>query len=382
MILPQYSTDPATQHRFEQEVLLARKVTHPNLCPIYDIFHYEEPAPPFSFLTMRFLSGETLATRLARVGTLPLEEAKSVFKQMTAGIGAIHAAGVIHRDIKPNNVMLDGEGPGLGVCITDFGLARLHESETTRFTSGALAGTFGYMAPGLLLGQPPSQATDIFAFGVVFTSLYRREAASCRWHPFSHRKCTIEVRRPPRLRLSRHGISLRRPEAPCPSHSSRPQHIFDSKTSHSVFIPPVPTFWTRRRFAVTAAATTCAVIGGVRWKWDTIEDLLHPLPLKRFVAILNWPPTTDSHLKPMLSGVIDAIGSELARAEAVDRNLFVISRNVNPETKTPTQLNDIRDSLGANLVLATSGSTQSDKCNVFLRLLDPSSNRTLTRDTY
>ena len=382
MILPQYSADPATQHRFEQEVLLARKVIHQNLCPIYDIFRCEEPAPPFSFLTMRLLSGETLAARLTRSGALPPEEANAVFKQMTAGLGAIHDAGVIHRDIKPNNVMLDGEGPGVMVCITDFGLARLHESETTRLTQGTLAGTFGYMAPEMLLGQPPSQATDIFAFGVVLHEVFTGEKPQIASGSFS---AVVSPRlkspgvAPDSANLVTEFLS-HDPKRRCDAFEQARQ-IFDSKTSHRVFIPPVPTFWTRRSFAVTAAATTCAVIGGIRWKWDAIEDLLHPLPLKRFVALLNWPPTADAHIKPMLAGVIDAIESELARAEAVDRNLFVISRNVNPETKTPAQLNDIRDSLGANLVLATSGSTQSGKFNVFLRLLDPSSTRTL-RETH
>jgi eukaryotic-like serine/threonine-protein kinase len=382
MILPQYSTDPSTQHRFEQEVLLARKVTHPNLCPIYDIFHCKEPAPPFSFLTMRLLTGETLAARLARSGALPPEEAKAVFKQMTAGLGAIHAAGVIHRDIKPNNVMLDGEGPNLSVCITDFGLARLHQSETTRFTGGTLAGTFGYMAPESLLGQPPTQATDIFAFGVVLHEVFtgeRPQITSGSLLPtVSPRLKSASI--PPEFTYFVTEFLSDDPKRRVLAFEQA-QNLFDSKTSHRVFIPPVPTFWTRRRFAVTAAATTCAVIGGVRWKWDAIENMLHPLPLKRFVALLNWPPTADSYIKPMLSGVIDAIGSELARAEAFDRNLFVISRDVNPETKTPAQLNDIRDSLGANLVLATSGSAQSDKFNVFLRVLDPSSTRTL-RETH
>ena len=104
--------DAGSSRRFEQEVSLARKVSHPNLCPIYDIARSDDPPPPFLFLTMKLLTGETLSSRLRRSEPIPRQEAIAIFRQMVAGLAAIHAAGVIHRDIKPNNVMLDYSGPG------------------------------------------------------------------------------------------------------------------------------------------------------------------------------------------------------------------------------------------------------------------------------
>ena len=91
-------------------------------------------------------------------------------------------------------------------------------------------------------------------------------------------------------------------------------------------------FWTRRRFVGVGAVAACAVAGGVRWKWDEINDRFHPLPSKRFVALLNWP-ASDARIKPMLQGVIDAIANELVRAEAFDRDLLVIPPR---ESGTPT----------------------------------------------
>jgi len=82
IILPQIAGDASSSHRFEQEVLLARKVTHRNLCPIYDISRCQEPPPPFLFLTMKLLSGETLASRLNRPLLIPRVEAISIFRQM------------------------------------------------------------------------------------------------------------------------------------------------------------------------------------------------------------------------------------------------------------------------------------------------------------
>ena len=175
IILPHAATDPAMQRRFEQEVLLARKVTHTNLCPIYELFHCEKPFPPFSFLTMKLLPGETLAARLKQPELIPRDEALAICRQLISGLAAIHAGGVIHRDIKPNNAMLDRRGSDIHVWITDFGLARLFESEMTLPSTSAVAGTPGYIAPELLKGHPPSQASDVFALGVVMHEIFTRE---------------------------------------------------------------------------------------------------------------------------------------------------------------------------------------------------------------
>jgi Tol biopolymer transport system component len=167
IIRPEIAADATTSARFEQEVLLARKVVHPNLCPIYEIFRCDQPAPPFLFLTMRLLPGETLYARFEQSKKLETGEAVDISKQLLAGVAALHAGGVIHRDLKPNNVMLETGGSGLHVSIMDFGLARPHEALNTLSGSGLIAGTPGYMAPELLRGGRPTKATDLFALGVV-----------------------------------------------------------------------------------------------------------------------------------------------------------------------------------------------------------------------
>jgi len=167
IIRPEIAADTTTAARFEQEVLLARKVVHPNLCPIYEIFRCDQPAPPFLFLTMRLLLGETLYARFEQSKKLETGEAVDICNQLLAGVAALHAGGVIHRDLKPNNVMLETGASGLHVSIMDFGLARPHEAANTLFGSGVIAGTPGYMAPELLHGARPTKATDLFALGVV-----------------------------------------------------------------------------------------------------------------------------------------------------------------------------------------------------------------------
>jgi len=166
IIRPEIAADAASSSRFEHEVILARKVVHPNLCPIYEIFHCDQPQPPFLLLTMRLLQGETLQTHLKTASISPAE-AVDICTQLLAGVAALHAGGIIHRDLKPNNVILEREGRQLRVFIMDFGLARQHGAETTLLGPGMIAGTPGYMAPEMLRGERPNKATDLFALGVV-----------------------------------------------------------------------------------------------------------------------------------------------------------------------------------------------------------------------
>jgi eukaryotic-like serine/threonine-protein kinase len=384
VILPHIAGDSGSSHRFEQEVLLARKVTHPNLCPIYDISRCEDPAPPFLFLTMKLLSGETLASRLRRSIPFSRNETISIFRQMIAGVTAIHAAGVVHRDIKPNNVMLDESGPDLHLSIMDFGLARLYASQTTVLTHGLVAGTPGYIAPELLRGSPPSQATDIFALGVllqqVLTGNHPNTDGSILSPKASPELSAADV---PLLFIQSVREFLSDDPARRRVAFNQISSTFESAGSNGAqtLTDGGRRILSRRNFVAGSAITACIAAGSVAWKWDnlydSIENLLFPLPAKRFVALLNWPQTSDPNVKPMLAGVIDAIGNELARAEAFDRNLFVISSSVSPATKTTPQLNDLRDRLGANLVLAASGIARSKEFQLSLRLLDTSSTRAL-----
>jgi eukaryotic-like serine/threonine-protein kinase len=370
-ILPQIADEPALRQRFEREVLLAREVSHPNLCPIYDIFHCDRPAD-FLFLTMKLLGGETLASRLRRTTSLPAAEGLAIFKQMAAGLAAIHAAGIIHRDIKSNNIMLDGAGSEVRLWITDFGLARAHESEPSLAGKGLVAGTPDYMAPELYEGQPPSQATDLFALGVVLHEVFTGQK------PTRIADGSSVVVSP---RLSNSGVpSLCLQlivECLNPDPKRRCQ-AFERALDSLHLRNQRKELWTRRRFAGAAIATIGAVGGATWWKWDEVEDFLRPLPSKRFVALLNWPATSDMHVAPMLTSVLSAIKSELTRAETRDRDLFVISpEDVSLSTEGVTHLKEVCDPLGANLVLAASGVPGPKHIQIFLRLLDPSTNQPL-----
>jgi serine/threonine protein kinase/tetratricopeptide (TPR) repeat protein len=371
-ILPQIADDPALRQRFEREVLLAREVSHPNLCPIYDIFHCEQPPANFLFFTMKLLPGETLAARLRRTASISIAEGLAILKQMAAGLAAIHAAGIIHRDIKPNNIMLDGIGSEVRLCITDFGLARAYEAEPSLSGKGLVAGTPDYMAPELYLGRPPSQASDLFAFGVVLHEVFTGQKPVVAPDSSS-------VIVSPRLNTSGVPSFCVQLIVECLDQDPKRRCQAFERALNSLHINyRTREFWTRRRFAGAAVAATATVAGAGWWKWDQVEDLLRPLPSKRFVALLNWPETSDIHVTPMLTSVLSAIKSELTRFETLDRDLFVISpEDVSLSLAGVTHLKEVCDPLGANLVLAASALPGAKHFQLFLRLLDPVSGQPL-----
>ncbi len=169
-VRPEISGDRVSWERFRREIQLSRKVTHPNVCRIFDLFHHQGEAGQIVFLSMELLNGETLAERLKRQGTLSADEALPIARQMAAGLGAAHRAGVIHRDFKSANVMLVPVNGGLRVVVTDFGLARgaAGSGELAQtLTIGGAMGTPAYIAPEQVEGGPMTPAVDIYALGVL-----------------------------------------------------------------------------------------------------------------------------------------------------------------------------------------------------------------------
>src|SRR6185436_15439837 len=162
-----------TIERFKREIQLARRVTHPNVCRIFDVSHHqpEGNAAGVIFLTMELLQGETLAERLRRTGPLSPQAALPIVRQISDALHAAHQVGVVHRDLKPGNVVLvEGRG-GVRAVVTDFGLARREKGEDPRgvtLTGAAgVVGTPAYLAPEQVEGKESTPAVDIYALGIV-----------------------------------------------------------------------------------------------------------------------------------------------------------------------------------------------------------------------
>ncbi len=162
------AANPAALARFHQEVRLARQVTHPNVCRVYDIGMDGAHA----FLTMEYVDGENLASLLRRIGRLQQDKAVEIARKLCAGLAAAHARGVLHRDLKPANIMIDGRGQ---VLITDFGLAGVAgEIEGAEVRNGTPA----YMAPEQLAGKEVSAKSDLYALGLVLYEVFTGKQAN------------------------------------------------------------------------------------------------------------------------------------------------------------------------------------------------------------
>jgi tRNA A-37 threonylcarbamoyl transferase component Bud32 len=159
--------------RFLEEVRIARKVVHPHVCQIWEVGIHRWSSPregAVPFLTMDYLVGETLAQCLVRIGRLPPVNAVSLFRELSAGLAAVHAAGIVHRDLKSDNVFLVADDTGADrVVVMDFGLARTLEHPHAGFVSSGtrLLGTPAYMAPEQVEGGEVTRAADIYALGIV-----------------------------------------------------------------------------------------------------------------------------------------------------------------------------------------------------------------------
>jgi eukaryotic-like serine/threonine-protein kinase len=164
---------PNAVTRFKREVHLARKVTHANVCRIFDLFRHQSESGPrveTVFVSMELLRGKTLKEQLQAEGRLEAREALPLVEQMAAALSAAHAVGIVHRDFKPGNVVLEGAPGSWRAVVTDFGLAlrSLTSDNSASFATGpGVWGTPAYMSPEQLQGRPATPASDIYALGLV-----------------------------------------------------------------------------------------------------------------------------------------------------------------------------------------------------------------------
>lgn len=166
IVTAKHGEDPGALRRFAREAKIAARLTHPNVCTLFDADTDGEVA----YFVMELLEGETLASRIAR-GPVPKEEALRIAADVARGLARAHELGFVHRDLKPQNIFLTPTG----AKILDFGLARsgpaeaAEDQETASLLTeaGRILGTVGYMAPEQVRGEPPAAAADLWALGCV-----------------------------------------------------------------------------------------------------------------------------------------------------------------------------------------------------------------------
>jgi tetratricopeptide (TPR) repeat protein/predicted Ser/Thr protein kinase len=153
------AADPQLLERFKREVQLSSEITHPNVLRVYDLGE----SKGIRFLTMQFVRGEDLAELIRREGQLPLDKAGRFFRQICDGLAAAHEKGVLHRDLKPQNIMVDSENR---VYVMDFGLAKAVDRSGMTQT-GAVMGSPAYMSPEQVKGEKLDLRSDIYSLGII-----------------------------------------------------------------------------------------------------------------------------------------------------------------------------------------------------------------------
>jgi hypothetical protein len=291
--------------RLKAEVLLARRVAHPNVCRIFDFGVHEsrraDRAPErLPFLTMELLTGQTLGQRLRQHGPMGLDQARSVIEQIVAGLAEVHRAGIIHRDLKSENVFLAKSEAGERVVLMDFGLARtmpLADLASDSLAHG-LVGTVAYMSPEQIQRKPLGPPADIYALGVV---LYEMMTGK---HPFSGATAfDLALERLRRLPASPATVSPKLPRA-CVRTIMRCLAIDPAKRFRSVTEVLDALDGTQRgrspRWWIASAAGGAALLIGVAAMWlhrpphggaDAIPANIHVVPVAPAVPAVPARPT-------------------------------------------------------------------------------------------
>ncbi len=171
LLKPEIAADDRIIERFRNELKFARKITHKYVCRMFDLSKFEK----IPYITMEYVSGEDLKTTLRRVGPLSTGKAVYIAKQVCDGLAEAHKLGVVHRDLKPQNIMIDKQGHA---HIMDFGIARSMKTKGVT-TSGMMIGTPDYMSPEQVEGKPVDVRADIYAMGVI---LYEMSTGTTPFH--------------------------------------------------------------------------------------------------------------------------------------------------------------------------------------------------------
>jgi serine/threonine protein kinase len=260
--------DDVLQKRFVREARIAARLSHPNLVAVYDVG--EEDGLPY--IVMEYVEGETVADLIARTGPVQPERAVELLLQVCAGLEHAHAAGLVHRDIKPQNLLIRTDGI---VKIADFGIARMLEA-TQLTEAGTVLGTAAYLAPEQAVGEPVTAAADIYSVGAVG---YELLSGRTPYEFESLADLALEQRQPPRQldkvppeleRAVLHALAFKPADRPRSASELARELAPREATAVTEVMPPARGIHISRRvlLAIAALAGAAVFAGGFALTYD------------------------------------------------------------------------------------------------------------------
>ena len=363
-ILPELADDRRHIERFKREVQLARRITHPSVCRLFELGRAEVSGEEVWFITMELLAGETLSARLAR-GRLTTAEALPIVRQLAGGLEATHRSGIVHRDLKPENIVLCRDGRAV---LMDFGVARTASSEQLLARgnvtlAGELVGSPMYMAPEQLDGKQVTPRSDIYALGVVIYEMvtgelpfdgandYATATKRLKFPPVPPRK------RVPELDPRWEAAILRCLERPPELRFANAPDMLDA-------IRPRASGWripAALALVVAVAASVVLVMRHPRGEGFAADSLAEGGERPSIAVI----PTGEGDALVLASAVAEALERELSASE---RLRVIAGERAQRIARTVTDQRAIGDALGARLVAQCSVSQSADRLIVTLRV--------------
>jgi serine/threonine protein kinase/tetratricopeptide (TPR) repeat protein/TolB-like protein len=416
VIRPELAANPSILQRFKQELILSRHVTHKNVVRIFDLGE----ADGIRFITMEYVEGEDLRGLLRRQGKFSAGNTVTIIQQICRALEAAHAEGVIHRDLKPQNVMRDPQGR---VVVMDFGLARSLESDGMTQT-GALVGTLEYMSPEQALGATLDPRSDLFAVGLIFYELltgkapYKADTAIASLMKRTHERAIpasdVDASVPVSLSVI---VSRCLERDPKDRYQSAPELLAELEAwsidplrsvSHASVISSLATAKTPTSWAAgpRSVQINLNLPGRQGWIWAAaaiaIISLFFALPVTRhmvfrhaiesgpgaetvkgipnlskgkYIAVLPLKVLGDKKsLGYVADGLMDALSAKMFQLQSVR---VASSAAVEKATSNDESITNVARALGVNLILQGTVMGSPDKLRITFNLENVSDNRRL-----
>ena len=394
-VRPEIADHDVALERFRREIQLARKVTHPNVCRIFDVGRHQLTDPDTGeerevvFLTMEHLEGITLAQELRENGPIGEDIALPIIEQMAAAIDAAHNAGIVHRDFKSSNVILvpeQGRPGGVRAVVTDFGLARGIQPEdaltTSLSSSGQTVGTPTYMAPEQVAGSTITPAVDVYALGIVVFEMMTGRPPFLSDSPLSTAvKRLIELPPPPRSFRPDLGSRWETGILRCLEKDPRSRFAQASDLVHWIRREPLSTARNHTPFrplatAIMLAVAMTAFAGFLWWRHQSASSPAGVDAGRPLAAVIGFRNLSGSEQTAWLSTALqEMLSMELAASErlrvvsgdTVARARIELGLQNLPALST-RELDLISRNLGADLVVLGSYFMEDDEPDPEIRI--------------